>query len=113
MSNHQLSAPDKPLPPGATLRGWLDHLQSTQRLTLVEAGTPLRFGVAAVANRLDGQSASLFLAPDQHEIPVVSGLLSDRLWMAEAMGVKPAEVLNRFQEASLNPIAGEEVADAP
>lgn len=113
MSNHQLSAHDKPLPPGATLRGWLDHLQSSQRLTLVEAGTPLRFGVAAVANRLDGQSASLFLAPDQHEIPVVSGLLSDRLWMAEAMGVKPAEVLNRFQEASLNPIAGEEVADAP
>ena len=112
MSNDQ-TADFNPLPPGATLRGWLDHLQSSQRLTLVEAGTALRFGVAAVANRLDGQSASLFIAPDQHEIPVVSGLLSDRLWMAEAMGVKPAEVLNRFQDASLNPIAGQEVRDAP
>jgi len=112
MSNDQ-TADFNPLPPGATLRGWLDHLQSSQRLTLVEAGTALRFGVAAVANRLDGQSASLFIAPDQHEIPVVSGLLSDRLWMAEAMGVKPAEVLNRFQDASLNPIAGQEVPDAP
>jgi len=113
MSNDHMSAHDQPLPPGATLRGWLDHLQSSQRLTLVEAGTALRFGVAAVANRLDGQSASLFLAPDQHDIPVVSGLLSDRLWMAEAMGVTPAQVLTRFQDASLNPIASQEVADAP
>ena len=38
--------------------------------------------------------------PGGHAIPVVSGLVSDRGWMAEAMGVEPAEMLARFQEAA-------------
>ena len=57
--------------------------------------------------------ATLFPRPGGHAIPVVSGLVSDRGWMAEAMGVEPAEVLARFQEAALNPIPWQEVASAP
>ena len=46
-------------------------------------------------------------------MPVVSGLISDRGWMAEAMGVEPAEVLTRFQDAALNPLPCVETNDAP
>ncbi len=97
-------------PVGASLRGWLDHLQQSRRLSVIEPDTDLRFQVAAIANRLDGRSASLFPRPGGHDIPVISGLLSHRDWMAEAMGVAPSEVLARFQEASLNPVPWREVA---
>ena len=46
-------------------------------------------------------------------IPVVSGLVSDRGWMAEAMGVEPAEMLARFQDAASNPMPWQEVKSAP
>jgi len=101
------------LPVGTTLRGWLDYLQNTQRLSVIRPGTALRFGVAAIANRLDGHSASLFLQPGGHPVPVISGLLSDRQWMAEAMGVESSQVLARFEQASLNPLPWQEIADAP
>ena len=54
-----------------------------------------------------------FPKPGGHPIPVVSGLVSDRGWMAEAMGVEPAEMLARFQEAALNPMPWQEVKSAP
>ena len=46
-------------------------------------------------------------------MPVISGLVSDRQWIAEAMGVEPGEVLARFQDAALNPLPWQEVASAP
>jgi len=94
--SHSVERTGPALPVGASLRDWLDHLQQTQRLSIVRPGTDLRFGVAAIANRLDGQSASVFLEPGDHPIPVISGLLSDRQWMAEAMGVESSQVLARF-----------------
>lgn len=106
------SAMSRELPPGASLRGWLDHLAATHRLTFIQPGTDLRFGVAAIANRLDGSSASLFQRPSGHDIPVISGLLSDRGWMAEAMGVAPGEVLARFEKASAEPLPWQEVDEA-
>jgi 2,5-furandicarboxylate decarboxylase 1 len=99
--------------PVRTLRDWLDHLAVRDRLTVVKPGTGLRFELAAVAKRLDGRRATLFPRPGGHAIPVVSGLVSDRGWMAEAMGVEPAEVLVRFQDAALNPIPWRETASAP
>ena len=99
--------------PVRTLRDWLDHLAARDRLTVVRPGTGLRFELAAVAKRLDGRRATLFPRPDGHAIPVVSGLVSDRGWMAEAMGVEPAEVLARFQDAALNPIPWRETTSAP
>jgi 2,5-furandicarboxylate decarboxylase 1 len=98
--------------PIRSLREWLDHLAACERLMVLKPGTALRFELAAIAKRLDGQRATLFPRPDGHAIPVVSGLVSDRAWMAEAMGVEPAEVLARFQDAALNPIPWRETTAA-
>jgi len=98
--------------PGADLRTWLDHLRATGRLALAEPGADLRFGVAGIASRLDGHQAVLFPRPSGHPVPVVSGLLSDRTWIAEAMGVPAAETGERFTAACRTPIPSEEVPDA-
>lgn len=98
-------------PPGASLRGWLRRLADTGRLTTPEQGLSLQFEIAARANVLDGESASFFRRPAGHDIPIVSGLLSDRNWMAESMGVPTSEVARVFGEASQNPRAWTEVAD--
>ena len=99
--------------PIRTLRDWLDHLAARDRLALIKPNVDLRFELAAFAKRLDGRRATLFPRPGGHAMPVVSGLVSDRGWMAEAMGVEPHEVLARFQEAAIGPIAWREVASAP
>lgn len=111
-----LTAPDAAAgteAPYRTLRIWLDHLAATGRLAVARPGAALRFQLAAIANRLDGRQASFFPRPDGHPVPVVSGLTSDRDWMAEAMGVAPAELLPRFQHAAANPLPWREVSDAP
>jgi 2,5-furandicarboxylate decarboxylase 1 len=99
--------------PIRTLRDWLDHLAARERLAVVKPRTGLRFELAAVAKRLDGRKATVFPRPDGHPIPVVSGLVSDRGWIAEAMGREPGEILEYFQEAALNPIPWQEVATGP
>jgi 3-octaprenyl-4-hydroxybenzoate carboxy-lyase N-terminal domain/3-octaprenyl-4-hydroxybenzoate carboxy-lyase Rift-related domain len=99
--------------PIRSLRDWLDHLAARDRLVVVKPGIGLRFDLAAIAKRLDGLRATLFPRPGGHSIPVVSGLISDHGWMAEAMGVEPGEVLARFQEAARDPIPWRETASAP
>jgi 2,5-furandicarboxylate decarboxylase 1 len=99
--------------PVRSLRDWLDHLEARDRLKVLKPGIGLRFELAAIAKRLDGRRATLFPKPDGHPIPVVSGLISDRGWMAEAMGVEPAELLARFEDAALNPLPWQEVTSAP
>ncbi len=99
--------------PVRALRDWLDHLAARDRLTVLKPGVDLRFALAAIAKRLDGRRATLFPKPGGHPIPVVSGLISDRGWMAEAMGVEPGELLARFQEAALDPVPWQEVTSAP
>jgi 2,5-furandicarboxylate decarboxylase 1 len=99
--------------PVRSLRDWLDHLATRGRLVVAKPGIGLRFELAAIAKRLDGQRATIFPRPGGHPIPVVSGLISDRGWMAEAMGVEAGEVLARFQEAALNPVPWRETTSAP
>ncbi len=99
-----------------TLRSWLDRLQATDRLAVARPGVPLDFTLAALAKRWDARKAVLFPAPlgfdgRRHEIPVVSGLVSDRGWIAEAMGVEPGAVLDRFRSAAERPLPWREVAD--
>ena len=101
-----------------TLRSWLGHLQGTGRLAVSEPGVPLDFTLAALAKRWDGRKAVLFPSPSgfgdgHHSIPVVSGMISDRSWIAEAMGVSPEEVLDRFRRAAEAPLACRTVAAAP
>src|SRR3954469_14181511 len=71
--------------PVTDLRAWLDILAASDRLPGARPGVTLRFGLAAIAKTLDGRRATLFPRPDGHAIPVISGLTSDRGWMAEAM----------------------------
>jgi 2,5-furandicarboxylate decarboxylase 1 len=99
--------------PVRTLRDWLDHLEARDRLKVLNPGIGLRFELAAIAKRLDGRRATLFPKPGGHPIPVVSGLISDRAWMAEAMAVEPAELLARFEDAALHPLPWQEVKSAP
>ncbi len=99
--------------PFRTLRDWLDRLAASERLAVVKPNANLRFEVAAYAKRLDGLRATVFPRPGGHPMPVVSGIVSDRGWIAEAMGVEPAEVLARFQDAALNPLPWEETKSAP
>jgi 2,5-furandicarboxylate decarboxylase 1 len=99
--------------PVRSLREWLDHLGARDRLAVLKPGIGLKFDLAAYAKRLDGQRATFFPQPGGHSIPVVSGLVSDRGWMAEAMGVEPADMLTRFQEAALEPVPCRETTAAP
>ncbi|MEA2983477.1 MAG: 2,5-furandicarboxylate decarboxylase 1 [Alphaproteobacteria bacterium] len=111
---HGTNAPQ----PVRTLRDWLDRLAARERLAVLKPNIGLKFELAAYAKRLDGLRATMFPKPlgdssGGHPIPVVSGLVSDRGWMAEAMGVEPAEMLAAFQQAASHPIPWQEVTSAP
>ena len=93
------------------LRGWLDRLRETDRLAEAKPGIPLEFTLAAVAKRLDGRKAVLFPRPGGHEIPVVAGIVADRAWIAEAMGVEPDEVLQRYEAAISEPLPVEAIPE--
>jgi 2,5-furandicarboxylate decarboxylase 1 len=106
---HGTNAPQ----PVRSLRDWLDHLAARDRLAVLKPNIGLKFELAAYAKRLDGQRATVFPKPGGHPIPVVSGLVSNRGWMAEAMGVDPGEMLAAFQEAASHPTPWQEVKSAP
>ena len=65
--------------PIRTLRDWIDHLAARDRLAVANPGVALQFELSAVAKRLDGERATLFPRPDNHPVPVISGLISSRL----------------------------------
>ena len=93
-----------------SLRGWLAHLSATARVATIDKHVSLKHELAAIAKRLDGKQAAVFLAPGDHAIPVVSGFMSKRAWIAEAMGVAEKDLLKRFRDAADNPLPWSEVA---
>jgi len=95
--------------PFTSLRAWLAHLQATQRLAIARSGMALKHELAAVAKRLDGRQATYFPAPDGHAMPVVSGFMARRAWIAEALGVPQSELLDRFRVAAGAPLPWAEV----
>jgi 2,5-furandicarboxylate decarboxylase 1 len=99
--------------PVTTLRDWLDHLAAHDRLAVIRPEISLKFELAAIAKRFDGHKATMFPRPGGHAMPVVSGLVSSRQWVADAMGVDSSEVLSRFQDAMLNPLSWKEIKSAP
>lgn len=103
----------RPNAPVTTLRSWLDRLDETDRLARIKPDVPLEFTLAAIAKRLDGDKATLFPSPGGHALSVVSGLVAARPWIAEAMGVDEADMLNRYRDAVNNPLPWTEVASAP
>ena len=92
-----------------SLRGWLAHLSATGRLATIARPVSLKHELAAVAKRLDGKQAAMFLAPGGHAMPVVSGFMSRRAWIAEAMGVPEKDLLQRFRDAADHPLPWKEV----
>lgn len=99
--------------PFTELRAWLRHLAASGRLRATRPGLALRYELAAVAKRLQAESAVLFPEPDGHPVPVVSNLLAGRAWAAEAMGVPETDVSERYQAAAESPLPWTEVQDAP
>lgn len=101
--------------PFTDLRRWLAHLSDTGRLAVIREGTPLAHTLAAIAKRLDGKQAAYFPKPGGHAVPVVSGFMSRRAWIAEAMGVPESELLQRFRDAADRPLPWQEVpkSEAP
>jgi 2,5-furandicarboxylate decarboxylase 1 len=99
--------------PITSLRDWLDRLAETGRLARIRDNISLTHELAAIAKKLDGQQASFFPRPGGHQMPIISGLTSDRAWVAEAMGVAPEAVLDRFQQAVRAPLPWREVTEAP
>lgn len=98
-----------------TLRRWLRRLASTNRLVVARPDVGLKYQLAAIAKRLDGSKAVLFPRPDGHGIPIVSGFMARRDWIAEALGVAERDLLSTFRNATENPIPWREVPtrDAP
>ena len=88
-----------------TLRDWLAHLARTGRLATIERPVALEHELAAIAKRLDGTQAAFFTQPGRKVVPVVSGFMSKRGWIAEALGVEEAGLLARFSAAVAQPIA--------
>ena len=92
------------------LRDWLRHLAASDRLVAIRDGVSLVHELAAIAKRLDGRQATVFPRPGGHAIPVVSGFMSRREWIAEALGVPERELLARFGRAVAAPLAWRELA---
>lgn len=95
------------------LRPWLEKLEKTGRLAIMKPGASLNFEIAGIANRLDGKKSTYFPAAGGTDIAVISGLLSNREWMAEALGLTGDTLLQAFQAAATKPLPWTEVKDAP
>src|ERR687885_1058595 len=86
-----------------TLRTWLDHLQQTDRLAVINRQVSLEFELAAVAKHLDGKKAAYFTAVEGHQIPVIAGVASTRQMFAEACETTNHDLIQKFNEAVENP----------
>ncbi|MER1965982.1 UbiD family decarboxylase [Castellaniella sp. GW247-6E4] len=86
-----------------SLRDWLRHLAATDRLAVLKEGISLEHRLAAIAKRLDGDKAAYFPKPGGHDIGIISGFMSKRAWIAEAMGVSQSELLAHYRHAAENP----------
>jgi 2,5-furandicarboxylate decarboxylase 1 len=92
-----------------TLRRWLRTLAASERMAVMHPGVPLEHKLAAIAKRLDGKQAAFFPQPGGHAMPIVSGFMSRRAWIAEAMGVAEADLLAAYRRAAERPLAWREV----
>jgi 2,5-furandicarboxylate decarboxylase 1 len=99
--------------PARSLRDWLDRLAASGRLSVARPGIGLRHEAAAVANRLDGRSATLFPRPGGRPGTIVSGLVSSRAWMAEALGTSEDRLIAQFQRACAEPLPWRERETGP
>ena len=93
----------------ADLRRWLSYLAERDRLAVAREGIALVDELAAISKRLERERTVLFPRPDGHDIPVVANLFTTRGSVAESIGVRDDELLDRFQEAARKPLPCREV----
>ena len=105
-----MNAMNPPAAPTRDLRAWLARLSETGRVAVIRENVALKHELAAIAKRLDGRQAAFFPKPDGHTIPVISGFMARRAWIAEAMGVPESGLLQAFRHAADNPLPWKEVA---
>ncbi|MDB5797179.1 MAG: 3-octaprenyl-4-hydroxybenzoate carboxy-lyase, partial [Paucimonas sp.] len=101
-----------PQTPTRELRTWLERLDSSGRLAVIREDVALEHQLAAIAKRLDGSRAAFFRRPGGHAMPVVSGFMARRAWIAEAMGVPESGLLAAYRRAAENPLPCTEVSSA-
>ncbi|MBN9473004.1 MAG: UbiD family decarboxylase [Burkholderiales bacterium] len=94
------------------MRQWLAHLAQTDRLAVLREGVPLKHTLAAMAKLLDGHKVAYFPRPGGHAMPVVSGFMAQRGWIAEALGVDSAGLLAAFRTAAESPLPWREIEGA-
>ena len=87
-----------------TFRTWLEYLQSTGRLAVVDKKVSLQFELAAIAKKLDGKQAVYFSQVEDYSIPVVSGICSTRKDFAEALETDLYGMIPKFNQAVAAPI---------
>ncbi|TAM85534.1 MAG: UbiD family decarboxylase [Candidimonas sp.] len=92
-----------------TLRRWLSRLANSGRLAVARPGVDLKYQLAAIAKHLDASKAVLFPHPGGHAIPIVSGFMARREWIAEALGVSGPDLLKTFRGATENPLPWREL----
>lgn len=87
-----------------TLRTWLEYLQSTDRLAVIEKQVHLEYEIAAVAKKLDGRKAAYFTRVEDYRVPVVSGICSTREQFAEALETDQFGLIPKFTDAVNSPL---------
>jgi 2,5-furandicarboxylate decarboxylase 1 len=87
-----------------TFRTWLEYLQASGRLAVVDKRVSLKYEIAAVAKKLDGQKAVYFTQVEDYSIPVVSGICSTRQQFAEALETDQFELIPKFIQAVSAPL---------
>lgn len=99
--------------PTRSLREWLTRLEEAGRLLRVRRRVGLRFELAALSQKLDGERAVLFESTDGPPMPVAANICARREWYAEAMGVPPERLLLELQRRQEIRVPPRAVADAP
>jgi 2,5-furandicarboxylate decarboxylase 1 len=87
-----------------TFRTWLEHLQMTDRLAVIDRKVSLQYEVARIAKKLDGKKATYFTQVEDYKIPVVSGICLTREDFAEALETDQYGVISKFTEAMASPV---------
>lgn len=88
-----------------TFRTWIRHLQDEGRLAIIDKNVGLKYEVAAIAKKLDGNKAAFFTNVEGYDIPVISGICSTREDFAEALETDQYSVIEKFTRAVAAPEA--------
>ncbi|MEB2631938.1 UbiD family decarboxylase [Peribacillus frigoritolerans] len=87
-----------------TFRTWIEHLQATHRLAVIDRKVSLQYEIAKIAKKLDGKKATYFTSVEDYQVPVVSGICSTREDFAEALETDQYSVISKFTEAVASPV---------